>query len=145
MNSPREITGNTLRVYLHLITHGPSELREVQHGLDFSTPSLASYHLKKLTAHGYVTQDRDGKYLAVKEASTEILEGYTKIGTSLVPQTLFLTIFFTIVIAFFSYQAIVSPEFTIYLAIFALAAVMLLGWYETIRLWRRLAIDPIKE
>jgi DNA-binding transcriptional ArsR family regulator len=144
MTDLKEITGNTLRVYLHLVTHGPCELREVQRGLDLSTPSLASYHLKKLTENGYVKQDKDGKYLAIKESSTEILEGYTKIGTALVPQILFLTIFFTIVIAFFSYQAIISPKFTVYLAIFSLAAVLFLGWYETIRLWRRLVVDPGK-
>ena len=144
MTDLKEITGNTLRVYLHLVKHGSCELREVQRGLDLSTPSLASYHLKKLTENGYVKQDRDGKYYAIKEASTEILEGYTRIGTSLVPQILFLTIFFTIVIAYFSYQAITSHEFTVYLAIFALAAVIFLGWYETIRLWRRLVVDPGK-
>jgi DNA-binding transcriptional ArsR family regulator len=144
MTASKEITGNTLRVYLHLVTHGPCELREVQRGLGLSTPSLASYHLNRLTGAGYVKQDRDGKYFAIKEASTEILEGYTRIGTALVPQILFFTILFTILITFFSYQAINSPEFTIYLAVTSLAAVILL-WYETLRLWRRLVVEPEKK
>lgn len=74
MTASKDITGNALRVYLYLVTHGACELREVQRGLDLSTPSLASYHLKKLAEAGYVRQDRDGKYFAIQEASTEILE-----------------------------------------------------------------------
>jgi len=72
MTAPKEITGNALRVYLYLVTHGPSELREIQRGLGLSTPSLASYHLSRLVEAGYATQDRDGRYVAIREASTEI-------------------------------------------------------------------------
>ena len=144
MTSTKEITGNALRVYLHLVTHGPCELREVQRGLGLSTPSLASYHLNKLMEEGYVKQDKDGKYFAIKEASIEILEGYTRIGTSLVPQLLFFTVLFTILISFFSYQAINAFEYIIYLVATSLATVILL-WYETIRLWRRLVVEPEKK
>jgi hypothetical protein len=144
MTASKEITGNTLRIYLHLVTHGPCELREVQRGLGLSTPSLASYHLNRLIGASYVKQDRDGKYFAIKEASIEILEGYTRIGTTLVPQILFFTIFFTILITFFSYQTINSSGFTIYLVATSLAMVILL-WYETIRLWRRLVVEPEKK
>jgi len=144
MTTPKEITGNTLRVYLHLIRNGPCELREVQRGLSLSTPSLASYHLNRLVSAGYVKQDSDGKYLAIKEASTEILEGYTKVGTALVPQLFFFAVLFTILIVFFSYQAINSPEFIIYLVATSLAAVVLL-WYEAFKLWRRLVVEPDKK
>jgi DNA-binding IclR family transcriptional regulator len=64
----KEITGNTLRTFLYLLTHGPSELREVQRSLGLSTPSLASYPLGRLVDAGYVTQDDEGKYVAIKEA-----------------------------------------------------------------------------
>jgi DNA-binding transcriptional ArsR family regulator len=139
MTTPREIAGNTLRVYLFLVTRGPCELREVQRGLDLSTPSLASYHLKKLGEAGYVEQDRDGRYLAVREASTDILESYMRVGSALVPKIFFFTVLFTILAAFFSYMAMNSPEYTVYLAATSLAAITLL-WYETVRLWRRLVV-----
>lgn len=144
MTLSKEITGNTLRVYLYLVTHGPCELREIHRGLGLSTPSLASYHLNRLMSAGYVRQKKDGKYFAIKEASTEILEGYTMIGTALVPQLLFFTVLFTILITFFSYQAINSPSFTIYLAVTSVATVIVL-WYETLRLWRRLVVEPEKK
>ena len=139
MTASKEITGNTLRAYLHLVSHGPCQLREVQYGLGLSTPSLASYHLKKLTDNGYVKQDRDGKYFAIKEASTKILEGYTRIGTSLVPQLFFFTVLFTILIAFFSFKSLISSDFTPYLIGSSLTLVALL-WYETLRLWHRLVV-----
>ena len=140
MTAPKEITGNALRVYLYLVTHGPSELREVQRGLGLSTPSLASYHLSRLVEAGYVTQDNESRYVAIREASTEILQEYSRVGTTLVPRLLFFSFLFTILIAFFSYQALYSNGFTIYLVATSVAMVALL-WYETLRLWRRLVVE----
>ncbi len=141
MPTSKPISGNTMKVYLHLVTHGPSELREVQRGLELSTPSLASYHLNRLIEFGYAKQDKDGKYVAVKEESNEVLSGFQRIGTVLVPQLFFFTVFFTILIFFYSYQALVAPGSAIYLVITSLAVVMLL-WYETMRMWRGLSDEP---
>jgi len=140
MKKTKEITGNSLKTYLYLVTHGPSELRDVQRGLGLSTPSLASYHLGRLIEAGYATQDRESRYVAVKDSSIEILEGYTKIGTTLVPQLVFFAILFTILIPFFSLASLSSPSFTGYLIASSLAMVALL-WYEVIRLWRRLVLE----
>ena len=144
MKNFKEITGNALRTYLYLVTHGPSELREVQRGVGLSTPSLASYHLSRLVEAGYVRQDEEGRYVASKEASTEILEGYIRVGTALVPQFLFFAVLFTILIVFFSIEAIFSSGFIIYLITASLAMVALL-WYEALRLWRRLVVDSNKK
>jgi len=140
LKNSKEITGNALRTYLYLVTHGPSELRDVQRGVGLSTPSLASYHLSRLVDAGYVVQDEEGRYVASKEASTEILEGYVRVGTALVPQFLFFAILFTILIVFFSMEALFSSGFTIYLVVASLVVVALL-WYESFRLWRRLVVD----
>lgn len=132
------IRGNTLRVYLHLLRHGPCELRDVQHALNLSTASLASYHLGKLIEGGYVKQDeQSGKYHVLKDVSGEALEGYTRIGVSVVPQFFFLALLFSILISFFSYESMLSPLYTPYLVLAALANVALI-WYETVRLWRKL-------
>jgi DNA-binding transcriptional ArsR family regulator len=140
LKNSKEITGNALRTYLYLVTHGPSELREVQRGVGLSTPSLASYHLSRLVEAGYVEQDKEGRYVASKEASTEILEGYIRVGTALVPQFLFFAVLFTMLIVFFSIEALLYSGFTIYLVVVSLAVVALL-WYESLRLWRRLVVD----
>jgi len=132
-----EIRGNTLRVFVYLVKNGPSELREVQRGIGLSTPSLASYHLGKLVASGYARQDEIGKYLATGESSTKILEGYSKIGSTIVPQLFFFTVLFTILTAFFSFETLYSLGYSDYLVAVSAGMVAAL-WYETLRLWRKL-------
>ena len=138
MPTNNEIKGNTLKVYLYLLKHGPSELRDVQRGIGLSSPSLASYHLGKLIEAGFANQDEFGKYFAVKETSDKILEGYSKMGTTVVPQMFFFALLFTILAAFFSFMALSTTGFTIYL-VGVSAAMVLVFWYETVRLWRKLA------
>jgi hypothetical protein len=139
MSVNNEIRGNTLKVYLYLLRHGPSELRDVQRGVGLSSASLASYHLRRLTEAGFVTQDEHGRYSAVKEASDRILEGYSRIGPAIVPQLFFFALLFTILVTFFSFEALYAPGFTVYLAAVSIAMVIVF-WYETVRLWRRLAV-----
>ena len=139
MSGSQEVRGNTLKVYLYLLRHGPSELRDVQRGVGLSSASLASYHLGKLSEAGFVTQDERGRYSAVKEASDRVLEGYSKMGPAIVPQLFFFALLFTILAAFFSFEALYASGFTVYL-VAVCAAMVLVFWYETVRLWRRLAV-----
>lgn len=139
MSVSQEIRGNTLKVYLYLLRHGPSELRDVQRGVGLSSPSLASYHLGKLSEAGFVKQDERGRYFAVKEASAKVLEGYSRMGPAIVPQLFFFALLFTILVAFFSFEAFYASGFTPYL-VAVCAAMVLVFWYETVRLWRRLAV-----
>lgn len=139
MPQTQEIKGNTLKVYLYLLKNSPSELRDVQHALGFSSASLASYHLGKLVELGFAKQDEYGRYLAVKESADRVLEGYSKIGPAVVPQLFFFSLLFTIVVVFFSMEIWSGNDFTLYLIVvcFAMLAVF---WFETVRLWRKLAV-----
>ena len=137
MANNQEIRGNTLKVYLYLLKHGPSVLREVQHGLDLSSASLASYHLGKLVEAGYVSQDEVGKYYAIKDAETKVLEGYSKVGPALVPQLFFFSLLFTILAAFFSFEALDNSAYILYLVLVCIVMVIVF-WTETLRIWRRL-------
>ena len=132
-----DIKGNTLRAYLFLLKSGPSELRDVQRSLGFSTPSLASYHLKKLVESGLAQQDERGRYLVTKDSTKEILEGYVRVGTVVFPQLFFLSVFFTVVIGYLGYMSLGSPSYAPLLAVASLALVCAF-WFETYRVWRRL-------
>jgi len=134
-----EIRGNTLKIYLYLLKHGPSELRDIQRGLDLSSASLASYHLGKLVEAGYAKQDEYGRYSAVKEASDKILEGYSKIGPAMVPQLFFFSLLFTILVAFFAVAILLGYDFVPFLIVVGLA-MLVVFWIETIRLWRKLTV-----
>jgi hypothetical protein len=137
MAEKRDVKGNTLRVYLHLLRHGPCGLREVQHELGLSTASLASYHLERLVDAGYAQKDEQGNYVTTKESPGQILAGYSKVGTALVPQFFFFAVLFTILVPFFAYASLQSPGFTPYLVATS-AAMAGVIWFETARLWRRL-------
>ena len=137
MPNNSEIRGNTLKVYLFLLKHGASELREIQRGLDFSSASLASYHLGKLQENSYVKQDETGKYFAVKDATAKVLEGYSKVGRAVVPQLFFFSLLFTIVAVFFSIETFLGADFTFWFIIICIAMIAVL-WYETLLLWKRL-------
>jgi hypothetical protein len=89
---------------------------------------------------GYVRQDEESRYVGLNEASTEILQGYSKVGNALVPQLFFFTILFTILITFFGFESLNSSVFTPYLIGSSIALVILL-WLETVRLWRRLVVE----
>jgi hypothetical protein len=139
MSANQEIKGNTLKVYLYLFRHGPSELKDVQRGVGLSSPSLASYHLGRLSEAGFVTQNEYGVYSAVKEASDRVLEGYARVGPAIVPQLFFFAVLFTVLVAFFSFAALWLSGFTPYLVVVGVAMVLVF-WYETWRLWRRLSV-----
>lgn len=133
-----EIKGNTLRVYLYILQHGPCELKDIQGGLQFSTASLASYHLGRLIDAGYASQDEYGRYLATKDTTRQLLEGYVKVGAMVVPQLLFVSVLFTAIIVYFSYMAVYVPSYVPFLMWSSLALVGVV-WYETARVWRRLS------
>ncbi len=139
MPASREIRGNTLKVYLYLLKHGPSELREIQRGLGLSSASLASYHLTRLSDAGYAGQDDFGKYYAVEDSSEKILEGYLRVGPTVVPQLFFFSLMFSILVAFFSYETLISPSFAPFLIAVCFGMILVL-WFETSKLWRKLTV-----
>jgi hypothetical protein len=139
MSANNEVRGNTLKVYMYLLKHGPSELRDIQRGLNLSSASLASYHLGKLSEAGFTKQDDSGRYLAIKEAQDKILEGYSRVGPAIVPQLFFFALLFTILVAFFSWAALFASGFAPYLVAVCFG-MLLVFWYETARLWRKLAV-----
>ncbi len=109
----------------------------MQRALGFTTPSLASYHLGKLISAGYVTQDNHGRYLVMKDSTSEILEGYVKLGTRIVPQLFFFAVLFSAIVGFFGVVSLSDQQFVPLLVVASLALVVVL-WYETLRVWRRL-------
>ncbi len=101
-------------------------------------PLLASYHLNKLVEAGWVRQDQYGRYVASEAAAGEVLAGYSKIGTTIVPQLSFFAVLCSILIVFFSVETWYVQAFLPYLVAVSIASAAVL-WHETLRLWRRLS------
>jgi len=133
------IRGNTVRVYLFVLRNGPCELRDIQRGLNLSTPSLAFYHLSRLVQSGLVNRTEDGRYNVVTDISSDLLDGYVKFGRRLMPQLFFLSLIFTAILGYYVYLIWRHPLETddIVTIVYSLSIIVL--WYETITAWRRLS------
>lgn len=136
-----ELKGNTLLVYLYLVRNqNPVGAREVQRELDFSSPTLAVYHLDKLCTLGLVHKGSGG-YVLAKEVKIGALSQVVKFGSLILPRYIFYTAFFSVLllcyIAFLwagnSFEIDVHSGYTISLSL-AVISVMI---YECIRIWKQ--------
>ena len=126
------LTGTTLRVYRYALRIGkPIGVREVYRALNFSSPTLSSYHLSKLERAGLLKQTSDG-YVVDKV----IFHNFIRLRRSLIPRYLFYSLFFgsiTIIELFFFRPPILTREYMLVLVVSFLAASSYL--YETVRIW----------
>ena len=83
---------NTFRVYLYVLKRERVGVRDVQHDLDFSSPHLAAYHLKKLENIGLLKKE-NSQYLAVPK-SFGVLRLFLILDRWIIPKTFFLVILF---------------------------------------------------
>ncbi len=130
-----ELKGKTLQVYLYMLKRNePVGVREVQRDLNFSSPSVASYHLDKLISLNLVAKDDYGRYYIAKKAEIRMLESYVNILGYTIPRLAFFAVFFTSLLIAYTILNYVSLNIhALAFAIIASAAF----WFETIRLWKR--------
>ena len=135
-----QLKGNTLRVYVYVLKKRKVGVREVQHALHFSNPSLAQYHLNKLKELSLV-RENEGSYEILNEVKVDVMRDFLRVGTLLVPRFVMYAVFFTV---FTVYLAIVSspvyfvePVVTALLVLLSLASCIF--WYEALVSWRSAA------
>jgi hypothetical protein len=134
-----QLKGNTLRVYVYVVTHRKSGVREVQRALHFSSSSLAQYHLSKLADLGLVTEN-GGEYHATEQVKVDVLKDFLKFGAFIVPRFVFYAVFFTIITGFLSFvvffeQGLSAAPTIEFWFVGLLIAVCCLFWYEALRAW----------
>ncbi|TRZ48994.1 MAG: hypothetical protein D4S01_09410 [Dehalococcoidia bacterium] len=136
-----ELKGNTLLVYLYLVRkQNPVGAREVQRKLNFSSPTLAVYHLDKLCTLGLVHKDQDG-YVLAKVVKIGALSQVVKFGSLILPRYVFYTVFFSALlfcyIAFLwfvnSFELNIHSSYAILLSLTVISVMT----YECIRIWRQ--------
>jgi len=86
-----------------------------------------------------VRRTEDGKYVVVADISADLLDGYVKFGRQIIPQFFFLTLIFTAILAYYVYLVWRLPLDTddIVTIVYSLSIIVL--WYQTIKIWRRLS------
>jgi len=132
-----KLKGTTLRVYWHLLRSGkPTTIRRLQRSLDFSSPSVASYHLEKLMNIDLVKKNVMGDYELKKTVSLEAMSSFVRISHLMIPRYMFYTtFFFTLLIVFVvGYARSLSMQ-GVFALVFGVSGLVITG-YETWRQWR---------
>src|SRR5260370_27533584 len=92
-------------------------VRQVQRALNFSSPTLALYHLDKLKDLGLVSKDT-GEYRLIKEVKVDVLKQFLRLGRVFVPRFALYAALFS---ALFVYYVLIIPDlslFTFFVLIF---------------------------
>ena len=96
----KHLNGTTLMVYFALLNKKEIGVRELQRSLSLSSPSVAKYHLEKISKLG-LAENRKGIYHLLKKAKIPSLTSYILIGQNLIPRILFSAVFFTVFFAIY--------------------------------------------
>ena len=87
MGEAKRIYGKTLDVYLCILTSDTAiGVRDIWRTLDFSSPSLAQYHVNKLLDLKLIETDFDGKYKINDQESIEALRSFLLLRGMLIPR-----------------------------------------------------------
>src|SRR5438093_8989156 len=86
-------------------------VREVQRALNFSSPTLALYHLDKLKDLGLVSKDT-GEYRLIKEVKVDVLKQFLRLGRVFVPRFALYAAFFTVL---FVYYVLIITDLNIFI------------------------------
>jgi predicted DNA-binding transcriptional regulator len=134
-----QLKGNTLRVYIYVVTHKQCGVREIQRALHLSSSSLAQYHLSKLVDLGLLRSSDTGEYFLTDEVRVDVLKDFLKLGAVVVPRFVFYAVFFTILTAFLGVvdfsHGLPSVLDLFFESLLVFASVLF--WYEALRAWIR--------
>ena len=149
VNEFNALQGKTLLIYWTLLkSANPLGIRELQRLLKFSSPSLVSYHIKKLEEQHLIDKNQVGAYFVVRKANIVELRDLIIFRildkTWTVPRMFFYSLTFTILLLcyipifiFFDNLFITNSFF--FALIFGILGNIFL-WYETYKSYKGLPI-----
>ncbi len=133
MSEQRDVLrGLTLKVYKFILQNNkPVGIREVQRGLNLSSPTLALYHMNKLEEAGLIKKEADG-YVADRI----ILQNLIRLRRVLIPRNFFYMIFLLtslVMLIVFLRPPTLSREYIFSLTVISIAAAT--SVYETMKVF----------
>jgi len=133
MSEQRDVLrGLTLKVYKYILQNNkPVGIREVQRGLNLSSPTLALYHMNKLEEAGLIKKEAAG-YVADRI----ILQNLIRLRRVLIPRNFFYMIFLItslVMLMVFLRPPTLSREYIFSLAVISVAAAT--SVYETMKVF----------
>jgi len=132
----REVGGeyNTFRVYLYLLKKKRASARDVERGLGFSSPHLATHHLEKLVKVG-LTEKEDSQYRVLPK-SFGVLRLFLILDKWIVPKTFFPAVIFLTMAIGFLFLLPQHPYFLIALLLSIIG--LIISGYLTLQFYRLL-------
>ena len=91
----KNLNGRTLMIYFVLLNIKKTGVRELQRNLDLSSPSVARYHLDKLTDL-HLVENRNGEYFLINKAKIPALTSWILLGNQLIPRAIFAATLFSL-------------------------------------------------
>ena len=144
------LKGKTLLVYWNLLKNpDPVGVRELQRQLDFSSPSLVTYHLTKLESIQLIEKTKNGQYFVIRKADIAELRDlivFRKLNkTFTLPRVLMYAIIFSLLYVFyipifFIFDSAIVTNSVIFANIFAILGITFL-WYETYKAYKGLPFN----
>ena len=133
MSEQRDVLrGLTLKVYKYILQNDrPVGIREVQRGLNLSSPTLALYHMNKLEEAGLIKKEADG-YVADRI----VLQNLIRLRRVLIPRNFFYMIFLLtslVMLIVFLRPPTLSREYVFSLAVISVAGAI--SVYETMKVF----------
>lgn len=90
-----KLNGKTLMVYFVLLNKNSIGVRELQRHMGLSSPSVAKYHLDKLTGL-HLASNTNGVYTLKNKAHIPALTSWVLLGKTLIPYSVGVALFFTL-------------------------------------------------
>ncbi|MFX0050964.1 MAG: hypothetical protein ACFFAJ_10755 [Candidatus Hodarchaeota archaeon] len=136
------LQGKTLQVYWHLLENGSASIREIYKALEFSSPGIAYYQIKKLMVAGIVAKDEEtDKYFIHEKTKAGVLNLYINVGNLLIPRfSIYLAVFLLGFIICIVAALVWGDQFIGHLGTILLLLFLTFGTvtfiYESMRTWK---------
>ncbi len=134
------LKGKTLQVYWYMLRHpAPHTAREIQRGVNLSSPSLSMHHLERLRTAGLVEKDVHGQYTVRRDVRVGVLKLFVGRGRLMVPRYIFYATFYSSLTAALTTTMLLTARFNDWFSvtlILLLLSVCFVLWVETVRIWR---------
>ncbi|QXJ31533.1 winged helix-turn-helix domain-containing protein [Saccharolobus shibatae] len=129
-----ELTGTARKIYIYLLRQKrPVGIRKIQKDLNLSSPSIVSYHIKKLIEDGLVKEVDEG-YIVTKV----ILEDYVRFRSAIVPRSIFLTSFLVSSLLILIYLIISHPFSADIFSLVVVFIITVISVYDVTRKYKKL-------
>jgi hypothetical protein len=140
MGEAKRIYGKTLDVYLCILTaESAIGVRDIWRTLDFSSPSLAQYHVNKLLDLQLIETGFDGKYKINDQESIEALRSFLLLRGMLIPRlTVYSALILGLMVSYVMYwpwRGDFRDLVTLFIGLFSAGAFL----FEAVKQYRGLA------